>query len=167
MDPAFQSVLTGIANAVGAHHTDIETDHGRWQLYERAMEASSALDLLRQAIALEEDRALAASVVLRMLEQVADVRQADWINQLAPDNRRLSERRAVEIQALRRARDGVLPTIEIAADIGNWSDWLQIRLVDVLVDREGLAILSANGRTKRIRNLAAARLKALPGEPSG
>jgi hypothetical protein len=91
---AFYEVLRDIAKAVGEPQPDIETDHGRWHLYEAAIRSSAAFDLVRQAVALEVDRTLAASVVLRMLEQVPDDQHAVWVGQLAPDNREYAERRA-------------------------------------------------------------------------
>jgi len=92
------------------------------------------------------------------LEQVADDRQAEWISQLAPDNRAYAERRASELRTLRQAREGALSATEIAEEIDYWTDWLQIRLANALADRDALAMLCAKGRTRRIRNNAAARL---------
>jgi len=160
MDAAFRKVLTRIADVVGEHAADMTTDHGRWHLYQSAMNSPAAYELLRQSVALEEDRALAVSVVLRMLEQVVDEQQADWISQLAPDNRAFSERRAFELGILRKARIGALSEAEIAVGLEAWTDWLQFRLVDVVVGRANLVILSMKGRTKRIRNAAAARLRS-------
>ena len=161
MDKALHGLLDRIANAVGEPTRGIDTDHGRWHLYECAIKASVALDLLQQAVALEEDRALATTVVLRMLELVADDRQADWISQLAPDNRTYSEKRAAEIRILRRAKAGELAAGTIAEEIAGWTDWLQIRLAEAMNSRDGLSIVSAQGRTKRIRNTAAGRVKTL------
>lgn len=159
MDAAFREVLAGIADAVGDSTADIGTDHGRWRLYEAAMSLPTALHLLRQAVALEVDRSLAVSVVLRMLEQVSDDQQSDWINQLGPDNRAYSEKRAAELEILRRARMGALHEADMTAGLQIWTDWLQIRLVDALAGRETLAILSTKGRTKRIRNAAMTKLR--------
>ncbi|GHJ45656.1 hypothetical protein Cs7R123_29980 [Catellatospora sp. TT07R-123] len=161
MNRDLKTVLVNIANALGVPQSDVEADHGRWHLYERVIESSNHLDLLRKAVALEEDTTLATSVVLRMLELVTDDQQDDWIVQLAPNNRAYSQRRAGEIRILRRARVGAVYPEEIASQVGDWTDWLQLRLVENLGNRASLAILSDQGRTKRIRNSAAQRLRAL------
>lgn len=104
---------------------------------------------------------MATSVVLRMLERVADDQQDDWIAQLAPGSREYCEKRADEIRILRRARRGTLSAGDIASGIGDWTDWLQQRLVDALTDSDSLAVLSNRCRTKRVRNAAVERLRAL------
>jgi hypothetical protein len=161
MNSDLHDVLGRIAGALGAPLPDAGTDHDRWRLYERAIESSASLDLLRQAVALEEDRTLATSVVLRILERAADDQQDDWIAQLTPENREYCKKRAAEIRILRRARQGALSAGEIASQMGDWTDWLQRRLVDGLSDGDSLAILSSQGKTKRVRNAATERLRAL------
>ncbi|MFJ5988257.1 hypothetical protein [Lentzea sp. NPDC092896] len=47
------------------------------------------------------------------------------------------------------------------ADLPAWSDWLQLRLAEIL-SRELLIALADGGRTKRIRRTAAATLRAVP-----
>ncbi|MEV4479002.1 hypothetical protein [Micromonospora coxensis] len=161
MEVALRTALAGIADAVGESGHGVETEHDRWALYERAIRSSVGLDLLREAVALEEDRALAVTVVLRMLEQAPESEHAAWIGLLPVDNRSFSERRAAEIRILRRAKEDVLPATEIASTLGEWTDWLQLRLAELLVDRDGLEALSIDGRTRRIRNVASTRLRSL------
>jgi len=161
MDQGFRSLLDAIAAAVGDVPGDVADEHRRWHLYERAIVASAGLDPLQRAVAGEPDRALATTVVLRMLERVPDGEQAGWIERLQPADRATAERRAGEIRTLRRAGEGELTAAEAAGLIGTWSDWLQLRLAGQSTDPELLAILAALGRTRRIRNTATAVLKAL------
>jgi hypothetical protein len=152
-------VLEGLAALTGEAPEDLQSDHGRWWLYERAIDSSVGSDLLLRAVALEEDKALATSVVLRMLELVATDQQATWIDQLPAASRAYSQVRASEIEVLRRAKRGDLEAEELASNIDRWSDWLQLRLAATSVNREGLAVISNRGRTRRIRNAATERLK--------
>lgn len=128
---------------------DLTTDHGRWQLYEASY---GSLDLLHVALAHEQDAALRTSVVLRVLELVED--HTRWL-ELAPGDE-YAPRRSREVGVLRRAAD--LPAEEV--DLPAWSDWLQLRLAEVPA-RGLLRVLAEQGRTRRIRRVAAGTLAGL------
>lgn len=161
MNAELADIVRGIAASLGIPPEDLDSDHGRWRLYERAIDDSVASELLLRAVALETDRALAVSVVLRMLELVPDDRHSAWIDQLAPDNRAYSVRRAAEIRLLRRVLSDGLDIQEAASSLDSWSDWLQRRLATVVDDTQLLSLISARGRTQRVRNAAAERTEKL------
>jgi hypothetical protein len=140
---------------------NLDSDHGRWRLYGEAINRGVGSELLLRAVALEVDRSLAVSIVLRMLELVPEDQYSAWIDQLAPDNRTYSLKRAAEIHLLRRARSGGLDLQEVAGSLDSWSDWLQLRLATSVDDARVLSIVSARGRTKRIRNAADERIRKL------
>ncbi|GGM79658.1 hypothetical protein GCM10011609_14330 [Lentzea pudingi] len=142
--------LAALARETGCT-ADLASEHGRWELYQAAF---GALPLLRAALAHEPDTALRTSVLLRVLDLVDD--HEPWL-ELVPDDT-YAQRRSREVGVLRRAAD--LAPEEI--DLPGWSDWLQLRLAEMPAPTV-LRALAAEGRTKRIRRLATAALRVVPG----
>lgn len=154
-----EQVVLQLAAMTDATPGDVRDEHERWGVYEHAIRSQTGLESLRRAVSLEEDKAVASSVVLRVLELVDNEELGAWIETLPPDSRALSERRAEEIRMLRRAHAGDLLRDELQLKIDDWSDWLQLRLARVLHAPESLAVLSERGRTRRTRNAANETLK--------
>lgn len=144
-----EDVLADLARETGCA-ADLTSEHGRWELYQASF---GTLDLLRAALAHEPDAVLRTSVLLRVFDLVDD--HGPWLD-LAPDDT-YAQRRSREIGILRRAVDLVPDEIDLPA----WSDWLQLRLAEVSAPTV-LRVLAAEGRTKRVRRLADATLRAVP-----
>lgn len=154
-------LLQRLASAMGLDSEGVDTDQGRWRLYEQAISAGEQWERLEEAVRHERDGALATSVVLRMLELLPESRHGEWLRLLPPKNARYAEQRSKDIQTLRRAQRSELSAEDVAASVDDWTDWLQTRLVNGLDDRQALRVLSERGRTKRIRRAAAERNEKL------
>jgi hypothetical protein len=158
------AVVTALAGQLGERVGDLDDEHERCRIFERAVQRRLGLDLVFRAIGLERDQSMAESVVTSVLEELPDSEHAAWIDQLAPDHRRYSQNRSAEIAIVRRARSAGYHAEELAAHLDTWSDWVQRRLVLVVDDPQTLAVLARHGRTRKVRNAAAERLRHVPGE---
>ncbi|MFB8028978.1 hypothetical protein ACFQ6U_29690 [Streptomyces sp. NPDC056465] len=131
-----------------------EDGHVRWELYRRAAEQPAAHALLLDAVRAETDGPLASAVVVLMLERVPVAEHGSWTAALDPEVRDFAERRSGELAVLdsldRRAAG------YDAAEVGSWSDWLQLRVAQSRAEshRPALDLLAGHGRTKRIRRTA-------------
>lgn len=150
-----ESALTPFGRAlarlvqVTGHVADLTSGHGRWSLYQASL---GSPDLVRAAVVHEPDTVLVKSVVLEVLPLADD--HTIWLDLVPGAEDAL--RRSREIGVLRRA--ALLGGDEIEADLGTWSDWLQLRLAEV-PSPVLLRALRDEGRTKRIRRLAFATLR--------
>lgn len=161
-----QPPLVALASSIGATY-DLQTDRGRWELYQTAMRLAGAVLLLKAAVQDEPDKALATAVVLAMLERTPVDRHSEWLTLAPPEQRAYCEQRSWEIDLLRRAEDGSLGAEEVRSGNGDWSDWLQMRLTDASDDPDVVNVLVESGRTKRIRHTAGERAKRLSERPNG
>lgn len=152
-------MLDQVARVVGLAADDLNDEHARWRVYKRAVDTLPDRDLLKRAVDLEPDKVLAEAVVVRMVEQLADDEQDEWIELLPSDRRSYSRQRACEVRVLRRAQSQQLTGEQVATDLVNWSNWLQRRLVSELADRAAVELMAERGRTKRVRNAARERVK--------
>jgi hypothetical protein len=154
----FRRLLADMAAIAGRSDLDLDDGHGRWHLYEHLIDRRLGFDLLRPAVAAEDDKVLAAAVVVRVLEVVPDEERDHWVALLPVEHQAYSRRRADETRALDRAKAGSLAVEEGESNLDSWSDWLQLRLSAQAVDVGMIALLAERGRTKRIRRAAAERL---------
>jgi hypothetical protein len=156
------ALVTALAQRLGERVGDLDDEHERWRLFELAVRRRVGFDLLFRAIPLERDQVMAASVVIRALEMLPDREHAGWINQLAPHHRQYSHNRSAEVAVVRRARGGGYGAEQLAARLDGWSDWVQRRLVLEVDDTASLAVFAQQGRTRKVRNAAAERLRGVP-----
>jgi hypothetical protein len=152
-------LVTGLAERLGERVGDLDDEHERWRIFHRAVQHRVGLDVVFRAVGLERDQSMAESVVISVLEVLPDSEHAPWIDQLAADRRRYSRDRSAEIAIVRRARCGGYTADELAAHLDDWSDWVQRRLVSDVDDPQALAVLARHGRTRKVRNGAAERVR--------
>lgn len=111
---------------------------------------------LVEAVRNEPDQAVAASVVLRMLERVPVGDRPLWVRSLSsPEKRSFAQSRADDLTVLEEAMAGRVP------ELGGCSRWLQERLFERVSSAVLLRQLADEGATRRIRGTAAARLRGL------
>ena len=136
---------------------DLTIDAGRWQLYRAASDDQANHETLIQIATEEPDRPLAAALVVHMLGLTPASDHPTWLATLAPSERAFATQRSTELSLLRTP-----PSYEaLTRDLDSYTNWLQLGLAESLTDKPSLHELATNGRTKRIRNLAKARAKAL------
>jgi hypothetical protein len=154
-----QELLVSLAARVGLTVTGVQDEHARWRVYAPAADAEECADLLFEAVALEPDPNVALSVVLRKLEVLPHADRQRWIDRLGQDEQReCAARRAEDLRVLEDRP--LAPSLREGIE-REWSDWLQLRLAEFSPERDVVSRLSQDGRTKRIRRLAADRLKRL------
>ncbi|MFI2429101.1 hypothetical protein ACH5A7_34285 [Streptomyces sp. NPDC018955] len=150
-----RSAVLEAARRTGVENVDLSSEHARWEVYLRAMDSPAEWDLLREIVGLEPDPSVATSVVLRMLERVPDAERLAWAERLAVEGKR-----ALAVLRVRELR--ILEADSPAGDeVAEWSDWLQRAAAEKSASVRVLESLSRSGRTKRVRNLSAERLRAL------
>lgn len=154
--------IAALAEELGERVGDLGDEHERWRIYRLAVDVPASRPLLVDALRRELDAPLATSVVLLMLERLADDDDAGrvaWI-ELAPegDDRRLARDRAEDLRTLRSSA--------LSEFDAGWSTWLQRRLAESRVEPSLLAGLAELGATRRIRATAARRLREL-GQDAG
>ena len=160
MNRDLDEVVSELARLGGSSSFDVADTHSRWGVYLSALGSPDRSELLREAVKLESDHALALSIVLRLLDEIPVDDRDDWVSQLRTDkDREYAARRKDELAILERARrqDTSLDWVESEGD--GWSDWLQVRLAEFATDRRILKWLVERGRTKRIRRIAEGRLR--------
>jgi hypothetical protein len=123
------AVVTALAEQLGERVGDLDDEHERWRIVQRAVQCRVRFDLVFRVVGLERDQSMAESVVVSVLEVLPDSEHAAWIDQLAPNHRRYCHNRSAEIAIVRGARSGGYDAEELAAHLDNWSDWVQRRLV--------------------------------------
>ncbi|MEV5611816.1 hypothetical protein [Streptomyces sp. NPDC052225] len=136
---------------------DSGDEHVRWSCYRTAMASPDAWATLKKDLEAEPDPAVASSAVLRMLERLPVDEHESWIRVLAFERGRdVAQRRSQDLRTLNSPLE-----FEGELDPDEWSDWLQRRMVEQRTDPPLLDLLSRRGRTKRVRNAAAVRLRTL------
>jgi hypothetical protein len=163
LSQALVEVLRQLSQAVGRAGDEVSfgDGHERWSLYRAAMDTSSALPLLFDAVSLEPDGPLASGVVGEVLERVPSDERERWVRILAPSVRDFSARRARELDVLESLAQGAVPADSVDDLIDSWSDWLQRRAVGATTDKAVLSVVSHKGRTKKVRQAAADALRRL------
>lgn len=154
--PARLSALDAVVNGDTAPpgKASWEDGHARWELYRRAAEQPAAHALLLDAVRAESDGPLSSAVVVLMLERTPVAEHGSWTAALDPEVREFAERRSGELAVLDSLdRDAA---VYDAAEVGSWSDWLQLRVAQSRAEshRHALELLAGHGRTKRIRRTA-------------
>lgn len=141
----------------GGETAATDDEHARWVLYQKAMASPGGWSLLQRALETEPDPAVALSVVLHMLERLPARERESWVRALrSADKREYAQRRAEELQIL----ESILHGREL--DSVDWSVWLQRKLAEQASDVGILERLAQHGETKRVRRMAAERLRCLP-----
>lgn len=152
---ALLDAITALAAVVGLDvpRDAVDDEHARWAIYEAAMHRPEARPALLRLVRLEPEHVLAETVVLRMLEEVDEADQGSWIEAQPVDGRGLTRWRAREVSVARSvAGTGADPD---DLDVGQWSDWLQRRVAQDSGRLGVLDALAADGRTRRVRAMAA------------
>ncbi|MFF8830012.1 hypothetical protein [Streptomyces sp. NPDC015131] len=153
-----RDALRQLQEHLGRPLSDASDSHARWELYRAALGTETARPALLAAVTAEPDGALASGVVGEALEGLPRTQRDTWLRALAPEVRAFSEKRAQELGVLEDIRSGALAPDDVSELIGDWSDWLQLRLATESRDATVLRSLAASGRTKRIRRTAAESL---------
>lgn len=151
-------VVSEISARLGGVAAETESEHGRWRLYLRAMDSPADRELLLRAVEVEPDQSVALSIVLEMMERLPSVESREWVHRLPPGrNRQFAEQRARDFCVMETLREGGT----VVSGPGDWSIWLQIRAAEVSTDSGLLTRLAETGGTKRVRRIAAERLRLL------
>ncbi|MFE6286586.1 hypothetical protein [Streptomyces sp. NPDC057877] len=152
-----------VARRTGNGTVDPSDGHARWEVYRRAMDSPDEWDALLEIVGREPDPSIAMSVVLRMLERVPEAERTAWAERVPLEEKRSSALlRVRELRILEAARGAAAAERAPASDeVPEWSDWLQRRAAEESVSPEVLELLSQSGRTRRVRHVAAQRLRVL------
>lgn len=151
--------LEALAQFAGMPEADLADEHVRWQAYSRVLPLLAARDSLRVALSVEPVRSLASAVVVEMFGHLSPGDRAAWVDLLPPESRAVPAQRMAELEIIDRYQ--TRPHETTATDVTAWSDWLQRQIVSTTFAPAVLGELAAEGRTKRIRAIAARRLAAV------
>jgi hypothetical protein len=132
-------------------------EHDRWHVYQAAVALCALGPSLREALASEPDEGVATSVVLLAFDR-DPVREhrARWVDALSADRRAFVARRADDLSVLEGVCDGSLTDVP---DVTAWTHWLQRTSAEQSTVPDVLEQLARDGRTRKIRNIAAERLR--------
>jgi hypothetical protein len=137
-----------------ANHDD---EHERWELYLSAIARGGCMPQLQEAIRHEAVPDVALGVVLRVVEHALDEDREQWIDCImSPSKRRYAEDRVRDLRLL----EG-LSSVDDAGDVETWSQWLQNSVAVSSTNISILRGLAAKGMTRRIRDVASTRLRAI------
>ncbi|MFD4696882.1 hypothetical protein [Streptomyces niveus] len=123
------------------------------------MTDDSLLDLLHGALKDEEESPLVSAVVVLVLERIDRSRHAEWIGILSDEHRGYADRRSTELGILAGLTSESIPMLIVRDSLGEWSDWLQLKVAESVRTSDVLDFLSREGRTKRIRRIASESLR--------
>ncbi|MEU6310671.1 hypothetical protein [Streptomyces sp. NPDC047014] len=152
-----EALIKELAEALGDDLPSWRDGHARWDIYRRISLKAGAVDNLRRAVEIEPDAPIASAIVVMMLEHLDPSTRAEWVEMLHPSVRPFSAVRARELETLESLSAPSVPRVDKTA-LEGWSDWLQLRIVESVTDRRILSTMAEQGRTKRIRRVAAERL---------
>ncbi|WP_149030224.1 hypothetical protein [Kitasatospora sp. MBT66] len=153
-----KELIQELASTLGLDASSWQDGHGRWEIYRRAADHPGVVEKMYRAVEIEPDPSISSAAVVMMLERVDCSTRARWVELIQPQVRKFAEIRARELDIFESLTSpGV--TVE-QADLEGWSDWLQLRVAKSASDRLVLSRISEHGRTKRIRRIAADRLRA-------
>lgn len=139
----------------------IVDEHARWDLYRTALAVADQRVAVLAVLPVDPNPPLVSAAVLRALELVSVDEREAWLGVLPPGPQHAyAQRRAVELGVLQGLVDDIDAQVD-EDDARSWSQWLQVRLAGGAVSRKVLVVLSEVGDTKRIRNQARQRLRAL------
>ncbi|MCL2582974.1 MAG: hypothetical protein FWE35_11000 [Streptosporangiales bacterium] len=155
-----------LARRVGKAVGDLSSEHERWWVYQRAVDSPQTWNVLLTAVSLEENPAVAGSVVSLLLEKMPASTRMTAVQALPPENRDFAAARARDLAVLDALADGSYRHAE-GAGVDSWSTWLQLRGLERTGDERLLAELASQGRTKRVRGRAAHRLRLMKKGSSG
>lgn len=159
----WRSVILDIARRVGVENVDLSSGHARWEIYRRVMGSPVEWGRLLEAVEAEPDPSIATSVVLQMLERVPEPERISWVENISTDGKHsLVSLRMREIKILEAVTGELGREYSPACDqVSEWSDWLQRRASEQSTSPRVLGQLIHSGRTKRVRHLAAERMRVL------
>ncbi|MEV4561397.1 hypothetical protein AB0K51_31040 [Kitasatospora sp. NPDC049285] len=157
--PELAAAVRELAAAVSEPAGDAADEHRRWELYQRGADLSSARPALARAIAAEPVPSLASAVVVMLLPDADPEERLRLVALLPSSVRRFALDRARELAVLDTLHRPDGPPGFTADEVVTWSDWLQRRAAEASADPRLLTLLADQGRTKRIRSLAAATLR--------
>ena len=162
LDPAAPGgPFARLAQALGMTDpaADVNDEHWRWQVYQKAIATPAHGELLLEATRAEPEIPL--PVVLEMLEHVTDADAARWVAALGDrgQDRAFAQARAADMATSRRFAVADATTSESA--VQTWSDWLQRRVAHHTESADVLRVLEAHGRTRRVRGAAREGLIAI------
>lgn len=150
------AAVGALCEAVQVDPLDPENEHGRWELYRRALEVDESFDALRRCVLVEPVVQIAVGVVFALLESRSIDDLAEWTRALPPWAVDLVTSRARDLEIVRTfSAAGAVPTEE---DVDRWSDWTQRRLSLESRSEPTLVRLGQVGATRRVRSQARRRL---------
>lgn len=159
-----RDVIEHLARETGVHVGDISDEHERWRIYGKALDCPRVLAPLLSAIRHEPVASVASAVGVALLERVAPHARASVIAAIPGcHGRDYASARSADLAILESLLAGAYDPARHQVD--QWSDWLQRRVADEADDGRVLAELAQGGRTKRVRRVAAERLRPRVREP--
>jgi hypothetical protein len=101
------ALLTALAEQLGEKVGDLDVEHERWRVLQRAVHRRVGFDLVFRAVGFERDQSMAGSVVTRVLEGPAGKRTCRTDRSVGSNHRRYCRNPADEIAIVRLARSVV------------------------------------------------------------
>ncbi|MFE5669655.1 hypothetical protein ACFQ7W_37745 [Streptomyces niveus] len=150
-----------LAEALRTDPIDESDEHARWAIYRAAVADEALLGLLYEALKDERESSLASAVVVLVLERTERSRHAEWIDILGDEHRGFSDRRSAELGILEDLMSERIPMVMVRDSLGEWSDWLQLKIAESVRISDVLEFVSREGRTKRIRRIASESLRTV------
>lgn len=164
---SIDQIVMELVRCLGVEPAGPRDEHGRWDLYQQALARADCRRLLLDAIGWEPDPSLALAIVLSSLDQVKAEDREVWVSRLRTDKERAyAAKRSEETSILEDLTRSTTTVVRAEVNLADVSDWLQLRLAESCPHPAILEWLATDGRTKRIRNLAAHTLRANSGSVS-
>jgi hypothetical protein len=149
-----RDLVQEFSEALGEAAPTWRDGHARWGLYRRIGALPGAAESLLRAAEIEPDVSIASAIVVMMLERVDASERSRWVDVLDPSVRRFSEVRSRELGIFESLGSGFNSDYIDSNTVEDWSDWLQLRVVQSVRNNHVLSVLFSHGRTKKIRRLA-------------
>lgn len=157
-DDILTAHLDAMADATGFRAPAAwDDEHHRWHLYQQALPEPRLRHHLRAALGREPDRGVATGVVLLAFDlDPTPARRAEWVASVYGEARDFVALRARELLVLEAVQhSGVVED----DDVTGWTHWLQREAAEQATVRWVLEKLAAEGRTRKVRNIATERLR--------
>jgi hypothetical protein len=153
--------LERIAALLDDHVGDASSGHERWRFYRRAIDLPGSWTDLLNAIKYEPDPSIASAVVVQLLERVPAEMRPTVVDVLGDGKEHdFVAARSRELEILESLLASAYDAQIVHSRFASWSTWLQLRVAAEVGDQRILGQLAQSGRTKRVRSVAARRLRS-------
>lgn len=150
--------LDALARLVGqVPARDWSDEHDRLDLYRSALRNGVDDDRLRALLRGEPDDLVVSDVLAEAIYKASPEAGERWLDVAPPSAMDFLKKRLREILLLRGVAGFEDGGASYVAAVLDGSNWLQIRVAENSPRRDVLMALAKDGRTKRIRNIAANR----------